>query len=77
MKFIDYNSMKEFYTIPEVCELFEMSKDSLKEKCHQYEIAPSRNEIGEGGFSKYDVRRLHNKLYYEERDHRQEWNPWA
>lgn len=62
MRYIDYNSLKEFYTIHEVCELFEMSKEILKQKCQQYEITPSRNEIGEGVFSKYDVRRLHNKL---------------
>lgn len=77
MKFIDYNSMKEFYTIKETCELLEMSKEQLREKCNQYEIVPSRNEIGEGGFSKYDVRRLHNKLYYEDHSHQEEWNPWA
>ena len=74
MKYIDYNSLKEFYTIQEICDLFEMSKAILKEKCHQYGIGPSRNEIGEGGFSKYDVRRLHNYLYYEDRN--QEWDPW-
>lgn len=77
MRYIDYNSLKEFYTIQEVCELFEMPKATLKEKCHEYGIIPSRNEIGEGGFSKYDVRRLHNKLYYEDRSHQQEWDPWA
>ena len=77
MKYIDYNGLKEFYTIPEICELFEMSKATLKEKSEQYEIPPSRNEIGEGGFSKYDVRRLHNKLYYEDHAHQKEWDPWA
>ncbi len=77
MKFIDYNGLKEFYTISEICELFEMSKEVLREKSNQYEIPPSRNEIGEGGFSKYDVRRLHNKLYYEDHTHKREWNPWA
>ena len=77
MKYIDYNGLKEFYTIQEICELFEMSKATLKEKSEQYEIPPSRNEIGEGGFSKYDVRRLHNKLYYEDHTHQKEWNPWV
>lgn len=77
MKFIDYNALKEFYTIQETCELFEMKKDDLKEKCSQYSVTPTRNEIGEAGFVKYDIRRLHNKLYYEERDHQKEWDPWA
>lgn len=77
MKFVDYNGLKEFYTIQETCELFEMKKDDLKEKCGQYNVMPTRNEIGEAGFVKYDIRRLHNKLYYEERDHQKEWDPWA
>lgn len=77
MKFVDYNGLKEFYTIQETCELFEMKKDDLKEKCGQYNVTPTRNEIGEAGFVKYDIRRLHNKLYYEERDHQKEWGPWA
>lgn len=76
MKFIDYNSLDEFYTIQGVCDLFEMPKAILKEKCQEYRINPSRNEIGEGVFSKYDVRRLHNYLYYEDRSHQQEWDPW-
>lgn len=75
MKYIDYNSLKEFYTIPEACELFEMTTSELKEKCNQYGIVPTRNEIGEAGFSKYDIRRLHNKLYYE--NQQKEWDPWA
>lgn len=29
MKFIDYNNMKDFYTIQEVCHLFEMNKQEL------------------------------------------------
>lgn len=77
MKFIDYNSLKEFYSIQETCELFEMKKGDLKEKCAQYSVMPTRNEIGEAGFVKYDIRRLHNKLYYEERGHQAEWDPWA
>ena len=53
-----------------------MPKDELKEKCAKYNIIPTRNEIGEGGFVKYDIRRLHNKLYYEDRGHQEEWDPW-
>ena len=42
-----------------------MTKAELKEKCSQCGIALSRNKIGEAGFVKYNIRRLHNKLYYE------------
>ena len=29
MKYIDYRNMKEFYTIAEVCHLFEMDKKEI------------------------------------------------
>jgi len=76
MRYIDYLTMKEFYTIPEACELLGMSKLELKLKCEEQNIHPTRNEIGEGGFTKYDIRKLHNKLYYEDRNHCKEWDPW-
>lgn len=68
--------MKEFYTIDEVCSLFGVSKENLKQKCTQYDVQPHRNEIGEAGFVKYDVRKLHNKLYYENRSESKERDVW-
>ena len=76
--YVDYKKMKEFYTIPEVCELFEMEKSELKVKCRQYDVHPRRNEIGEFGLVKYDVRKLHNAIYYENiRSSDWEEDPWA
>ena len=72
--YIDYFGMKEFYSIVEVCELFEMSKDELRKQCDLYGIAPRRNEIGEYGFVKYDVRKLHNTIY---KAGKGEDDPWA
>lgn len=72
--YINYFDMKEFYTISEVCELFEMPKETLRKECEQYSIAPRRNEIGEYGFVKYDVRKLHNAIY---KASREEDDPWA
>ena len=66
--YIDYNKLDEFYTIPTLCDLFQMDKQALRAKCEQYKVRPHRNEIGEHGFVKYDVRKLHNLLYYEDRD---------
>ena len=77
MKYVDYKKLKEFYTIPELCELFEMSKSELRSKCEQYGVTPTRNEIGEAGFPKYDVRKLHTNLYYEESEHNKECYPLA
>lgn len=76
--YISYKDLEEFYTISELCKLFDMDKQTLKKKCEQYDIKPRRNEIGEYGFVKYDVRKLHNTLYHEDRN-RNEWSddPWA
>ena len=65
--YVNYHEMKDFYTIAEVCSLFEVERPFLRRKCEQYEILPRRNEIGIAGFLKYDVCKLHNLLYYEDR----------
>ena len=43
-----------------------MDKAALKRKCEQYNISPRRNEIGEYGLVKYDVRKLHSAIYHED-----------
>ena len=79
--YIDYKELDEFYTIPKLCRLLDMSKPELKEKCKQYGIEPRRNEIGDYGLVKYDVRKLHNTLYHEsrstEKNSQKEDDPWA
>jgi len=77
VSFIDYTELNEFYTIKEVCKLFQMDKSALKQKCKEYDIEPRRNEIGDYGFVKYDVRKLHNLLYHEGKEHSKEDDPWA
>lgn len=74
--YIDYKKLREFYTIAEVCELLDMAKPDLKKKCAQYNIEPRRNEIGEFGLVKYDVRKLHNAIYHED-ENAWEDDPWA
>lgn len=75
--YIKYNELEEFYTIKEVCKLFQMEKTALKQKCTQYSIDPRRNEIGDYGLVKYDVRKLHNLLYHEGKETVQVDDPWA
>ena len=76
--YIQYKDLKEFYTIPELYKLFNMDKQLLKKKCAQYGIDPRRNEIGDYGFVKYDVRKLHNMIYHEERNQGSpEDDPWS
>ena len=53
--YVKYEDMDEFYTIQNVCRLFQMNKSQLKEKCDYYDVSPTRNEIGQFGFHKYDV----------------------
>ena len=79
--YVEYSDLDEFITIPVMCSLLQMDKAELKQKCEQYKIKPRRNEIGQYGFVKYDVRKLHNLLYHEDRsggDHTHPWedDPW-
>lgn len=79
--YINYKELDEFYTISQLCSLLTLSKPELKEKCEQYGVKPRRNEIGDYGLVKYDVRKLHKRLYYEGRDNekkvQKEDDPWA
>ena len=79
--YINYKELADFYTISQVAELFGISKPDLKKKCEQYGVKPRQNEIGDYGFVRYDVRKLHNKLYHECRDSGKggawEDDPWA
>ncbi len=75
--YIDYKGMREFYTIREVCQLFHCEKDELKQACKKYGVEPRRNEIGEYGFVTYDVRKLHNALFHEQKAQQEEDGPWA
>jgi len=74
VSYVNYNELKEFYTLSEVCDLLDLRKQELKELCEELCIKPRKNEIGECGFVKYDVRKLHNHLYYAgDKDD----DPWA
>ena len=67
MKYIDYNNMKEFYTIEEVCRLFELDKQELRQYSRKYEIDPQEDQYGNWGFRKMLVRRLHNHIHKEQK----------
>lgn len=77
--YICYNDLEEFYTLKSVCNLLKMDKENLKQSCKRYDINPQRNEIGDWGLSRYDLRRLHNFLYKEEKSlaARKDDDPWA
>ena len=67
IKYIDYNNMKEFYTIEEVCRLFELNKQELRKYSNRYEIEPQEDQYGNWGFRKVFVRKLHNYIYKEQK----------
>ena len=84
MKYFDYKDMKEFYTIAEVCHLFEMEKHDLKHYAQKYDVKPVEDPLGNWGFLKRDVRKLHNILYKEQKGYknnsdegRKGNDPWA
>ena len=52
MKYLDYRGMKEFYTIDEVCRLFEISRQVLKHYADKYSIQPQEDQYGNWGFRK-------------------------
>lgn len=67
MKYIDYKNMKDFYTVDEVCRLFEMDMADLQKYSEKYQVAPQEDQYGNWGFRKVLVRKLHNYIYKEQR----------
>lgn len=64
--YIRYNDLKKpFYTLDETCSMFEMDRTELRANSEKYNIVPQRDEVGQAGFSTYDLRRLHNHIYVE------------
>lgn len=49
-----YKDLKKFFTISEVCKLFDMEKSELRRKYEKHDIQPRRNRNGEHGFVKYE-----------------------
>ena len=78
--YINYNELDEFYTLKSVCNLLKMDKETLKQSCKRYGISPQKNEVGDWGLTRFDVRKLHNFLYYEDNKDiggRKGDDPWA
>ena len=83
ISYINYDELDEFYTVQQLTKLLGITKQELKKKCEQYDIEPRKNEIGDYGFVRLDVRKLHNALYHESRrnkkdgGYQKEDDPWA
>ena len=79
--YVAYNEMEQdFYTMKETCDLMNIDKLLLKETCQELHIEPIQNEIGDYGFAKYHVRKLHNylfKKYYDKNGTGKKDDPWA
>ena len=61
------HSNEDFYIIAEVCELFEVNTQKLRQYSEQYDVQPQQDQMGRWGFSKVHVRKLHNAIYKAER----------
>lgn len=84
MKFIDYNNMADYYTVADVCRLFEMEKSELRRYCEKFHINPRDDLYDDYDCTKTDVRKLHNLIYRELKNkggmtqtHRKKADPWA
>ena len=56
--YINYKELDEFYTVGQLAGLLGITKQELKASCEQYGIKPRRNEIGDYGFVRFDVRKM-------------------
>lgn len=50
MRYIDYKAMKDFYIIAEICELFEVNMQKLRQYSEQYDVQPQQDQMGRWGF---------------------------
>lgn len=66
VKDIDYYHLRKFYSIYGACELLGISRLELRSKCAQYGIPIERDRVGIAGLYRPKIRRLYNKLCYEE-----------
>lgn len=62
--FINYNGMKEKYTMQEGADLIGVPVDVLWDQCVRHGIFPTMTCFGEAEISKHNLRGIHNALYY-------------
>ncbi len=68
---INCSHIRKFYSLYGVCELLGISRPELRSKCAQYGIPIERDRVGVAGLYRPKIRRLYNKLCYEERMQRE------
>lgn len=76
MHYLDYNNMKDFYTVQELANLLGLSKEQLRMASQQCHIEPKRNQQEQWGFDRWQSCQIHNKLY-KEQAHQANDGPWA
>lgn len=67
MKYIDYKNMKDFYTIDEVCRLFELEKEELQCYSMKFQVHPIEDQFGNWGFPRKPLCKLHHQIYNEQK----------
>lgn len=61
--YVSYTDMKDFCTIAEVCEMFNMTVAELKFQSEKYKINPIKDDALGWGFPRYLLCSLHNLIY--------------
>ena len=77
IEYIDYTTMKDFYTISELCDMFGKTKGELKALSEMLGVEATWNRDNQPGFYKSAVRLMHNYLYHEQRALQMSQDPWA
>lgn len=77
MPYVDYNDMNDFYTIQQLADKLEISKERLHLASKKYHVEPQKNEQGQWGFDRWQSCQIHNKLYKEWKATQTYDDPWS
>lgn len=76
MHYLDYNNMKDFYTVQELADLLGLHKEQLHTVSKQYRIEPQKCD-GCWCFDRWQSCQIHNKLYKQGQATQTNDDPWA
>ena len=63
--YIDYKTMKDFYTLKDVADLLFTTRPAIKRLCYRYGIELKTNSENKVGLPQTDMRELHYIVYWD------------
>ena len=63
--YIDYKTMKDFYTLKDAADLLFTTRPAIKRLCYRYGIALQTNAENKIGLARTDMRALHYIVYWD------------